>query len=125
MDVDRRHKSRAEFFFERFGPKFLFSIQFHMVMVTVSENVFGRCRPKTAMTIRMAYKVPTKYGGASIFKTNETNLGRTVGSDNKDVLFSHYKPHHMDVSGKPIVQPEILAIDRLLYGNAQVRLTNS
>lgn len=108
MELDRRRIIRAESFVKRSGRSVLSSIDFHMVMVIVTENNLGSCRPKTANTVPMAEKVQTEYGGARIFDGDDINFGCTVGGRHKEGHVNS-KPYHMESFLRQSSWPEVFA----------------
>lgn len=62
-----------------FDPNVLSSMNLHMVDVTVTKNLFGKCYSKIAKPLSMAKKAHTEYSGARRFDGDETKFGCTVG----------------------------------------------
>lgn len=77
-------RTKFALFVKRYCRNFLSPFEFHTVMVSLTENVFGECCPITPKTVPMKKKSRTEYGGASTFNGNETELYCTVGSDNRN-----------------------------------------
>lgn len=68
---------------KKFGRNFSSPIHFHVLIVTVTESILEKCRPKAVTTVSMAEKGQTEYDGARTFDRDETNYSRTVVDDNK------------------------------------------
>lgn len=67
MKAERRKKVPAECFVKKLSP-----ILFRMVILTVTEHIFGRHCAKRATSVAIAGTGHVEYGGASIFNDDET-----------------------------------------------------
>lgn len=76
--------------------KVLPSTDFHIVILTVTEEITGKYFAKTTTTVPMFYKARTKY-----------HCVPTVNDDEIKIFLVHCKQYHMEVLPRQNIQAEV------------------
>lgn len=72
----------------------------HTVVLTVTENIFGRFCLKAAITVSISEKAHTEHSGDRIFDEDETKFRRTVGVIGRNNSLVHRMHYHVEVDGR-------------------------